>query len=64
MNGWRVWLAFEVRPGITITSTHDRSKHWKALAEACRGPSGAIDPIEFDRWLTCFVEYAYLWGEA
>ena len=62
--GWRGWLAFEVKPGITSASTRDRSEHWRGLVEACRGPNGAIDPDEFDRWSTCLVEYAYLWGEA
>lgn len=64
MSGWRVWLAFEVKPGITITATQDKSEHWRQLAAACRDPSGKIDAAEFDRWLTCFVEHAHLWGEA
>jgi len=64
MTGWRVWFAFEVKPGITITSMQDRSAHWRGLAEACRGVSGKIDPAEFDHWLTCLVEHAHLWGEA
>ena len=64
MNGWRVWFAFEVKPGITITSTQDKSEHWRALAHACRGADGAINAVEFDRWLTCFVEHAHLWDEA
>jgi hypothetical protein len=64
MTGWRFWFAFEVRPGITKTSTQDRSEHWRCLAEACRGSNGAIDPDEFDRWMTCFIEHAHLWGDA
>lgn len=64
MNGWRAWLAFEVRPGITILAIQDRSAHWRGLAEACRGPNGQIDPDAFDYWLTCLVEHAHLWGEA
>lgn len=64
MAGWRVWFAFEVKPGVTNTSVQDRSEHWRGLAEACRGPNGKIDPIEYDRWLTCLVEYAHAWGEA
>lgn len=64
MNGWRVWFAFEVKPGITNTSVQDRSDHWRGLAEACRGSNGKIDPDEYDRWLTCFVDHSHLWGEA
>lgn len=64
MTGWRVWFAFEAKPGITNTSTQDRSVHWRGLAEACRRADGTIDPDEFDRWLTCFVEHAHVWGEA
>ena len=64
MTGWRVWFAFEVKPGITNTSTQDRSAHWRGLAEACRRPDGTIDPDEFDHWLTCLVEHMHLWGEA
>jgi hypothetical protein len=64
VNGWRVWLAFEVKPGITITSTQDKSDHWRGLAEACRGVDGLIDARDFDRWLTCLIEHAHLWGEA
>jgi hypothetical protein len=47
MSDWRVWLAFEVRPGITSTSVQDKSEHWRGLAEARR--------VEFDRWLTCLL---------
>lgn len=61
---WRVWLAFEVRPGITIQSTQDKSEHWRGLAESCRGPDGKIDADAFDGWLACFIEHAHLWGEA
>jgi len=64
MNGWRVWFAFEVKPGITITSTQDKSEHWRRLADGCRGSNGKIDADEFDRWLNCFIEHAHLWGEA
>ena len=63
-SGWRVWLAFEVRPGITITSTQDRSEHWRQLANACRGSDGKIDEVEFDYWINCLVEHAHLWGHA
>ena len=62
--GWRVWFAFEVRPGITITSTQDNSEHWRGLAEACRKADGKINVEEFDHWLTCLVEHAHLWGQA
>jgi hypothetical protein len=64
LNGWRVWFAFEVKPGITITSTQDKSEHWRGLANACRKSDGKIDAVEFDHWLTCFVEHAHLWGQA
>lgn len=63
-GGWRVWLAFEARPGITSVSTQDRSRHWRGLAEACRGSDGKLDVVEFDHWLTLLVEHAHLWGEA
>ncbi len=63
-NGWRVWFAFEARPGVTNTSEQDRSEHWKGLAKACRGSDGKIDAVEFDYWLTCFIEHAHLWGQA
>jgi len=42
MAGWRVWFAFEARPGITITSTQDRSDHWRGLVKACRGSDGKL----------------------
>jgi len=64
LNGWRVWFAFESRPGITITSTQDRSGHWRGLAEACRGSNGKINAVEYDYWMTCFIEHAHLWGQA
>jgi hypothetical protein len=63
-SGWRVWFAFETRPGITNTSAQDRSAHWHVLADSCRGSDGKIDAVEFDRWLTCFIEHAHLWGNA
>jgi hypothetical protein len=62
--GWRVWFAFEAKPGITITSTQDHSEHWRQLAEACRGPDGAINTDEFNRWLDVLIGHAHLWGEA
>jgi hypothetical protein len=64
VSGWRVWLAFEVKPGVTGTSVQDRSEHWRGLAEASRGSDGKIDPVEFDRWLTCLLDHAHLWGRA
>jgi len=62
MAGWRVWFAFEARPGITITSTQDRSDHWRGLVKACRGSDGKLDMNEY--WLDLLVEHAHLWGEA
>jgi hypothetical protein len=64
MTGWRVWQAFEVRPGITLLSEQDRSRHWRALVESCRGSDGRIDASEYERWLDCFLEHAHLWGYA
>lgn len=63
-GGWRVWFAFESRPGITMTSTQDRSEHWRALAEACRRPDGVIDAVEFNRWLDVLIDYTHLWATA
>jgi len=62
--GWRVWLAFEVRPGITAASTADRSAIWRGLAESCRGVDGKIDSAEFARWLDVLTEHVYLWASA
>ncbi len=64
MSGWRVWLAFEVRTGITAASLVDRSATWRGLAEACRGADGRIDAAEFERWTDCIVERVHLWGHA
>ena len=62
MSGWRVWFAFEVRPGVTRTSQQDLREHWRGLAAACRQPDGKLDAAEYDRWLECMVEHAHLWG--
>ncbi len=62
-TGWRVWLAFEVRPGITDTG-RDMTALWRSLADSCRRPDGTVDHIEFDRWMNCIVEHTYLWGTA
>lgn len=59
---WRVWLAFETRPGITRDSIN--SGHWKALAGACRLPNGKINLAEFEYWRDCFVDNSHLWGQA
>jgi hypothetical protein len=64
MSGWRVWLAFERRPGITIDFGQDRALHWRELAESCRGSDGKIDAVEFDRWMTVMIELGHLWGYA
>lgn len=64
MSGWRVWFAFEARPGVTSTSVQDKSDHWRGLAEACRGSDGKIDPVEFDHWMRCLIEHGHLWGYA
>lgn len=61
---WRVWLAFEVRPGITVASTADRSEIWRGLAESCRGTDGRIDSSEFARWLDVLTERVNLWASA
>lgn len=64
LTGWRVWFAFEVRPGITTRSTQDLSEHWRGLAEACRDPDGKINGGEFNHWLDCLLEHSHLWGHA
>jgi hypothetical protein len=64
MSGWRVWLAFEVRPGVTKTSQQDMTDHWRALAESCLNSKGKLDAKEFDRWVELIVEYSHLRGEA
>jgi hypothetical protein len=64
MSGWRVWFAFEVKPGVTNTSMQDRSDHWRGLAESCRNVDGKIDATEYNHWLEIIVEYSHLWGEA
>ncbi len=61
--GWRVWLAFELRPGITA-SVVDRSAVWRGLADSCRAADGRIDAAEFTRWMDCIVERVHLWGQA
>ncbi len=58
-----MWLAFEVRPGMT-NSGQDKTALWRSLADACRRSDGTVDHIEFDRWMTCLVEHHYLWGSA
>jgi len=61
--GWRVWLAFEVRPGITAAFTADRSI-WRGLVESRRGADGKIDSAEFARWLDVLTDRVYLWASA
>jgi hypothetical protein len=61
---WRVWFAFEVRPGITIGTGRDRSEHWTQLAKACRGADGKIDIVEFNHWLDILMEREHVWGNA
>jgi hypothetical protein len=64
VSGWRVWLAFEARPGITLLSTRDTSKLWRALFESCRGHDGKVDVVEFERCLDLMVDYSHAWGAA
>lgn len=64
MTGWRVWFAFEIRPGVTRAAADDRSATWRGLADSCRDASGKIDAAEFGRWLDCLVEHGHLWGTA
>lgn len=61
---WRVWLAFEMAPGISTCSSRDRSEHYRNLYAACRGSNDKIDLVEFEHWLDVMVQYAHLWGEA
>ncbi len=64
MAGWRVWLAFEARPGVSRYSGHDMTDHWRGLYDACRRPDGKVDAIEFDRWMTLMIEHGHARGAA
>lgn len=64
MTSWRVWFAFEARPGITIASTHEHPGLWEALVEACRRADGSIDCDEYDCWMACLIKHSHLWGAA
>jgi len=64
MSGWRVWFAFEERPGVMTGSLLDMERHWRALLVACKKPDGKNDSAEFDKWMTIMVEYSHLWGHA
>jgi hypothetical protein len=63
-DGWRVWLAFEAKPGIARAEARDRRGHWRGLNDACTGDDGRVDATEFDRWMTLMVEYVHLWADA
>jgi hypothetical protein len=63
-TGWRVWLAFEVRPGITAGALRDDRALWRPLAASCRTPDGKLDATEFDRWLDCLTDRPHAWGHA
>lgn len=60
MAGWRVWFAFEVRPGITKHSTLDLSEHCRGLRALCRKPNGKIDVEEYLRWLDLLMDHSHL----
>lgn len=60
--GWRAWLAFEARPGITLSST--RETDFRALIESCRGPDGKVDAVECERWVDLVVDYSHAWASA
>lgn len=60
MPGWRVWLAFEVRPGVT--SDLDLTEHWRGLCDSCRRADGKVDAIEYDRWMRVLLENRHVWG--
>lgn len=62
--GWRVWFAFEERPGVIRGRHQDRRDTWRALAESCRQSDGRIDSCEYMRFLDVMVEHSHLWGEA
>ena len=64
MTGWRVWFAFEAKPGVTITSTQDMSGHWRGLVETCLNADGTLDAEEFDRWVQLITDHSHLRGEA
>lgn len=61
---WRVWFAFEAKPGVPVSNSKNRTHLWGALAESCRGSNGKIDPVEYDCWLQCFIDHEHLWGDA
>lgn len=64
MTGWRAWLAFELRPGVTRASVRDLSGHWRGLRKSCRGDDGKFDAAEYTRWLDLIVEHSHLLGDA
>jgi hypothetical protein len=64
MSGWRVWFAFEARPGVTKTSLQDMTDYWRGLAESCLNHEGKLDAKEFDRWVELIVEHSHLRAEA
>lgn len=59
---WRVWLAFEVRPGVSAWSLRDDTDLYRALRGACRRPNGKLDVQEYERWLDWFFDNAHLWA--
>lgn len=63
-QGWRVWLAFESKPGVTMTQNLDLRAHWRSLAESCRSADGKVDAQLFDHWFTLIVEHSHFWGYA
>lgn len=63
-TGWRYWFAFETRPGVMIASGIDLAKHWRALADSCRGTDGKLDKVEYSSLVEFLVEHSHLWGRA
>lgn len=64
MSGWRVWQAFEVRPGVTTASLRDDGDLFRSLSSTCRKADRKIDAADYGMWLDLLIEHSHLWGQA
>lgn len=64
MSGWRVWFAFELRPGMTLVSVKNLTHIWQALAESCLDKDGKLRVKEYEHWVTCILDNCHIWGQA
>lgn len=56
MSGWRVWFAFESRPGVMVGSGGRSPEYWYALLDVCRKADGSLDHAEYMRWMELVIE--------